>query len=143
MDPFLQSVCLETLLFPEQTMADKPTILIADDEPGVVAALAREARRAGLSYITDTSSHLVHELALKHQPAVIILDLKQHVDGRDLLATLKKDPRTKHIKVLVLSAIEDQFTRHVCLELGADDYDVKPFDPCFMSKVARLAGVKN
>ena len=54
-----------------------------------------------------------------------------------------KDPRTKHIKVLVLSAIEDQFTRHVCLELGADDYDVKPFDPCFMSKVARLAGIEN
>jgi two-component system response regulator AdeR len=43
--------------------------------------------------------------------------------------------------VLVLSAIEDQFTRHVCLELGADDYDVKPFDPSFMSKVARMAGL--
>ena len=121
-------------------MSEKPTILIADDEPGVVAALAREARRAGLSYITDTTSHQVLELAAKHQPAVIILDLKQHVDGRDLLAALKRDPRTRNIKVLVLSAIEDQFTRHVCLELGADDYDVKPFDPSFMSKVARLAG---
>jgi len=66
-------------------MSEKPTILIADDEPGVVAALAREARRAGLSYITDTTSQQV-------------------------------------------------------LELGADDYDVKPFDPSFMSKVARLAG---
>ena len=107
-------------------MSEKPTILIADDEPGVVAALAREARRAGLSYITDTTSQQVLELAVRHQPAVIILDLKQHVDGRDLLAALKRDPRTKDIKVLVLSAIEDQFTRHVCLELGADDYDVKP-----------------
>ena len=99
-------------------MSEKPTILIADDEPGVVAALAREARRAGLSYITDTTSKLVLELAAKHQPAVIILDLKQHVDGRDFLASLKRDPRTRNIKVLVLSAIEDQFTRHVCLELG-------------------------
>jgi CheY-like chemotaxis protein len=105
-----------------------------------VAALAREARRAGLSYITDTTSQQVLELAVRHRPAVIILDLKQHVDGRDLLAALKRDPRTRDIKVLVLSAIEDQFTRHVCLELGADDYDVKPFDPSFMSKVARLAG---
>ncbi|HET9158366.1 MAG TPA: response regulator [Myxococcaceae bacterium] len=121
-------------------MSEKPTILIADDEPGVVAALAREARRAGLSYITDTTSQQVLELAVRHQPAVIILDLKQHVDGRDLMAALKRDPRTRNIKVLVLSAIEDQFTRHVCLELGADDYDVKPFDPSFMSKVARLAG---
>ena len=131
---------LRSITHCESTMSEKPTILIADDEPGVVAALAREARRAGLSYITDTTSQQVLELAVKHQPAVIILDLKQHVDGRDLLAALKRDPRTRDIKVLVLSAIEDQFTRHVCLELGADDYDVKPFDPSFMSKVARLAG---
>ena len=82
-------------------MSEKPTILIADDEPGVVAALAREARRAGLSYITDTTSQQVLELAVRHQPAVIILDLKQHVDGRDLLAALKRDPRTRNIKVLV------------------------------------------
>ena len=46
-------------------MSEKPTILIADDEPGVVAALAREARRAGLSYITDTTSQQVLELAVR------------------------------------------------------------------------------
>src|SRR5512132_653732 len=78
----------------ESPMSEKPTILIADDEPSVVAALAREARRAGLSYITDTTSQQVLELAVRHQPAVIILDLKQHVDGRDILAALKRDPRT-------------------------------------------------
>lgn len=121
---------------------NRPTILIADDEPGVVAALAREARRAGLSYITDTTSQYVLDLARQHRPAVIILDLKQHVDGRDLLATLKRDPLTRDCKVLILSAIEDQFTRHTCLELGAADYDVKPFDPCFMTKVRRLAGLQ-
>jgi hypothetical protein len=37
--------------------------------------------------------------------------------------------------------VEDQFTRHVCFELGADAYEVKPFDHTFMTRVARMAGL--
>jgi two-component system response regulator AdeR len=119
-----------------------PVVLIADDEPLVVSALAREARRSGLASVADTTSHHVLELARKHRPAVIILDIHQNQDGRDLLALLKKDPETRDCKVIILSGVEDQFTRHVCFELGADGYEVKPFDHTFMSRVARLAGVK-
>ncbi len=121
----------------------RPTILIADDEPLIVSALARQAKLAGLSFISDTSSAHVVELAKAHKPAVIILDIVQNVDGRDLLAQLKRDPETRHIKVIILSAIPDQYTRHLCFELGAVDYEVKPFDSSFMRKVARLAGVED
>ncbi|HEX9507294.1 MAG TPA: response regulator [Myxococcales bacterium] len=119
----------------------KPIILIADDEPRIAFAIAREASRVGLFPVTDVSSERVFELAKKHHPAVIILDVLQRIDGRDLLAQLKSDPETKDIKIIMLSAIEDQFTRHLCLDLGADDYAVKPFDSTFMIRVARLAGV--
>jgi DNA-binding response OmpR family regulator len=119
----------------------KPIVLIADDEPRIAFAIAREASRVGLFPMTDVSSKNVLELAKKHHPAVIILDVMQRIDGRDLLAQLKSDPETKDIKVVMLSAIEDQFTRHLCLGLGADDYAVKPFDSTFMIRVARLAGV--
>jgi CheY-like chemotaxis protein len=119
-----------------------PVVLIADDEPLVVSALAREARRSGLASVADTTSERVLELARKHRPAVIILDLHQNQDGRDLLAQLKQDPDTRECKVIILSGVEDQFTRHVCFELGADAYEVKPFDHTFMTRVARLAGVK-
>lgn len=119
-----------------------PTILISDDEPLVVSALAREARRAGLHFISDTTSEHVLEMARAHRPAVIILDIHQHTDGRDLLARLKKDPETRDCKVVILTGVEDQFTRHVCFELGAVDYEVKPFDPTFMAKIARLAGLE-
>src|ERR1700737_4149320 len=119
----------------------KPIVLIADDEPRIAFAIAREASRVGLTPVTDVSSNNVLELAKKHHPAVIILDVMQRIDGRDLLAQLKSDPETKDIKVVMLSAIEDQFTRHLCLGLGADDYAVKPFDSTFMIRVARLAGV--
>jgi two-component system response regulator AdeR len=119
-----------------------PVVLIADDEPLVVSALSREARRSGLASVADTTSQHVLELARKHRPAVIILDLHQNQDGRDLLALLKKDPDTRDCKVVILSGVEDQFTRHVCFELGADAYEVKPFDHTFMTRVARMAGVK-
>ena len=72
---------------------------------------------------------------------MIILDIHQHIDGRDLLARLKKDPETRGAKVFVLSAIEDQFTRQTCLGLGAEDYDTKPFDISFVHKIARRAGI--
>lgn len=119
-----------------------PLVLIADDEPLVVSALAREACRSGLTSVADTTSEHVLELARKHRPAVIILDLHQRQDGRDLLAQLKQDPETRDCKVVILSGVEDQYTRHVCFKLGADAYEVKPFNPSFMPRVARMAGVE-
>jgi two-component system, OmpR family, response regulator AdeR len=118
-----------------------PLILISDDEPLVVSALAREARRSGFLSVTDTTSEHVLELARQHRPAVIILDIHQNRDGRDLLAQLKQDPATRDCKVVILSGVEDQFTRHVCFELGAEAYEVKPVDPSFMHRVARMAGL--
>ena len=118
-----------------------PVVLISDDEPLVVSALAREARRSGLASVADTTSRHVMELARRHHPAVIILDIHQPEDGRDLLAQIKQDPLTRDCKVIILTGVEDQFTRHVCFELGADAYEVKPFDHTFMARVARLAGL--
>ena len=119
----------------------RPLVLISDDEPLVVSAFARNARMFGLEVVSDTTSQRVLELARLHRPQVIVLDIHQRVDGRDLLAQLKKDPETRECQVIVLTGVEDQFTRHVCFDLGAVDYEVKPFDSTFMVKVARLAGV--
>ena len=118
--------------------ARRPVVLISDDEPMLVAALSREARRVGLDPVSDTTSDVV-TLARKHQPDVILLDVHQRIDGRDLLVQLKRDPETCDLKVIILSAVEDQFMRRTCLELGADDYAVKPFDPAFLLRVARMA----
>lgn len=113
------------------------TILISDDEPLLGAALRREARRFGIDVVIDTESNVL-ELARTHRPDAIVLDVHQNIDGRDLLVTLKRDPETKDVPVIMLSANEDQFLRHTCFELGAADYAVKPFDPSFLRKVARL-----
>ena len=114
-----------------------PTILVSDDEPLLVNALKREARRFGIDVIIDTKSNVV-EIARAQRPDLIVLDIHQSLDGRDLLATLKRHPETRDVPVVMLSANEDQFIRHCCLELGAADYEVKPFDPSFMRKMARM-----
>jgi CheY-like chemotaxis protein len=121
-------------------MNRKPVVLISDDEPLLVAAISREAKRLGLQAVADTTSNVV-SVARDLQPDVIILDVHQRIDGRDLLASLKKDPATAHLKVVMLSANEDQFMRHLCLQLGAETYEVKPFDPTFLRRIARLATV--
>ncbi|MDX2014421.1 MAG: response regulator [Myxococcaceae bacterium] len=118
-------------------MQRTPTILVSDDEPMLVNALKREARRFGIDVLIDTASNVV-ALAIEHHPDLIVLDVHQGTDGRDLLADLKRHPDTKDVPVIMLSANEDQFLRHTCFELGAMDYEVKPFDPSFLRKVARL-----
>ncbi|MFN7135279.1 MAG: two-component system response regulator [Myxococcales bacterium] len=118
-----------------------PTILISDDEPAIAAALTRLARREGLGTLVDTTADNVLTLAREHHPAVILLDVNQRQDGRDLLAALKADERTRDIKVVMVSGRDDQFTRHTCFELGADDFVAKPFDGTFMARIARLAHV--
>jgi two-component system, OmpR family, response regulator AdeR len=115
-----------------------PVILISDDEPLLVSALIREGRRSGLTCIADTTADNVLELARQYRPAVIILDIYQRRDGRDLLAQLKQDPLTRDCKVVILSGVEDQHMRHQCFQLGADAYEVKPFNATFMPRIARL-----
>lgn len=119
------------------SLTKKPVILISDDEPMLITAIGREARKLGLECLPDTTSDAV-AIAREHRPDVILLDVRQRVDGRDLLANLKKDPATKHIPVVMLSGVEDQFMRRVCLELGAEDYAIKPFDPSFLNKLSRI-----
>jgi len=120
-------------------MPHTPTVLIADDEPLFVSSLARQVRKAGLSFITDTTSELVLELARTRQPDLIVLDVHQHIDGRDLLSRLKKDPATRHIKVMMLTSHDDQYLRSTCIELGAHEFELKPADSIVIQKILRLA----
>jgi CheY-like chemotaxis protein len=119
-------------------MRQAPLILVSDDEPFIISALRRLARAHGLEVIGDTRGERIHQIARDTQPDLIVLDINQPVDGRDVLAHLKSDPLTRDVPVIVLSAVEDQFTRLTCLELGAADYAVKPLDVAFVAKLVRM-----
>lgn len=128
------------MALPPSQALDIPTVLICDDEPLLARSLARYLERMGMHCIEETIADRVHGLVKQHHPSVVVLDVHQQIDGRDLLSRIKSDPETSDTKVLVLSGIEDQFIRQTCLELGAEDYEVKPFSRSFAKKVCRLAG---
>jgi DNA-binding response OmpR family regulator len=58
-------------------------------------------------------------------------------DGRDICQELKKNPETKDIRVLILSAKDQQSDRVLGLDLGADDYVTKPFSPNHVARKIR------
>ena len=78
------------------------------------------------------------EAALKEPPDLILLDIMlPELDGRDVLAELKKHEPTREVPVIIISARGAQSDRRLALELGADDYLDKPFSTrMLLSRVA-------
>ena len=74
------------------------------------------------------------------QPDLVVLDIMMPIkDGRDICRDLKINPATKDIKILMLSAKDAQIDRVLGLEIGADDYMTKPFNPNHLaSKIKRM-----
>lgn len=103
------------------------TIYIVDDEPDIVQLVANELERYGHS-VTGFSTAAAFTKALqKHRPKLCIIDLSlPDQDGLNLVRELTEQT---DIGVIILSGRDSLPDRVLGLELGADDYIAKPFDP--------------
>lgn len=100
-------------------------ILVVDDEPAVTDLLAYNLRKAHYEVLTAADGRAALELARRSAPDLILLDLMlPEVDGLDVCRELRK---TSQVPVIMLTALGEETDRVVGLELGADDYVVKPF----------------
>jgi CheY-like chemotaxis protein len=105
------------------------TLLIADDDPDIVHLISRVAQTRGHKVLEATDGAEAIGLAIAEKPDAITLDIMMpRLDGRDVISRLKKDPATSRAAVIILTAVEDAYTRELCFEYGADDYVLKPFD---------------
>jgi two-component system phosphate regulon response regulator PhoB len=105
-----------------------PLILVVDDEHDLLALLDFNLKQEG--FRTALASSGVEALALLRQelPDLIVLDLMlPDVSGTQVCRTVKSDPRTRHVPVVMLTAKGDEIDKVVGFELGADDYVTKPF----------------
>jgi phosphate regulon transcriptional regulator PhoB len=106
-------------------------ILIVEDEKDVVDLLSLNLRKLGgffVSSVLDGSTALTK--AREEKPDLIILDVMlPKMSGLEVCKVLKTDSVTRNIPVLMLTAKAEEIDRIVGLELGADDYVVKPFSP--------------
>ena len=103
------------------------TVLIADDEPDIHTLILNFIDKKKVRVVSAFDGKEALEKISSEKPDLILLDVMMpHVDGRDVLAQIKKEKDTRGIIVLLFSARGEQNDRLVGLELGADDYISKP-----------------
>ncbi len=100
-------------------------ILVVDDEQSIVDVLTYNLTKAGHQPIVACDGEQALRLARTEQPDLVILDLMlPGIDGLDVCRELRKDG---DLPIIMLTAKDEEIDRVVGLELGADDYVVKPF----------------
>ena len=111
-------------------MVPTEKILIVEDEPDVAELLAHHLKAAGFG-VEIAENGRIALAAIKNQPpSLVVLDLMlPEMSGLDLCRTVKADPKTSNIAIVILSAKIEELDRVLGFELGADDYVVKPFSP--------------
>lgn len=126
---------------PSHTKMQQPgrRILIADDDAEIREMVRRVARPHGFEVIEAANAAEAQTLAAEGQPDLIVLDIAfPGEDGRDILATLKTDPRTSKIPVLVWSGRDAESARRISLSLGAEDFVEKASAQTLLTKINRL-----
>ncbi len=102
-----------------------PRILVVEDEESIAQPFAEALRRAGFDPLVTGTAAGARELATTESPDLVMLDLRlPDGDGRDVCRDLR---RHSDVPIVMLTARGTETDKIVGLELGADDYVVKPF----------------
>lgn len=116
---------------------DKWTILVVDDEP-INREVIKHILKADYNLIFAENGFKALALASSQLPALILLDVMMpEMNGYQACRTLKKDPRTRSIPVIFVTAMTEMEDEKMGLEIGAADYITKPISPPILK--ARIA----
>lgn len=115
------------------------TILVVDDEQDIIDLIKYNLQKEGYQVLAARNGKHALEQA-RHQPHVILLDVMMpELDGWEVLKELKKHPKTASIPVVFLTAKGTDIDEVLGLELGADDYIIKPIS--IPKLIARIKNV--
>ena len=118
----------------------KVNILIVEDEKDIIKMLEYNLKKEGFKVNDTRDGESALEEARRGHPDIILLDLMlPGIDGLEVCKSLKNDPKTSSIPVIMLTAKSQESDKIVGLELGADDYITKPFSP--RELIARIKAV--
>ena len=105
-------------------------VLVVEDEPDIRDLLAFHLERGGYQVTRAATGPEALRQLRAAPPDLVILDLMlPEMDGLEVCRRLRAEPATAALPVIMLTAKGDEVDRVVGLELGADDYVVKPFSP--------------
>ena len=112
-----------------------PLVLLVDDEPDQVEMYTLGLELAGFDVISALNGTEGIRLAMQSLPDAVVLDIRlPDIMGWDVCATLKADPRTKHIPVVILTAAATATLPQQVSASGCAAYLLKP---CFPDQLAR------
>ncbi len=102
-------------------------VLVVDDEAQIVKVLRAYLEKAGYHVLTAADGNAALVVIRQNRPDFVILDLNlPGIDGLDVCRAMRKE---SDVPILMLTARVEEADRLIGLELGADDYVVKPFSP--------------
>ena len=114
-------------------------VLIVEDEPEIAELIKFHLDREGMTSVVVHSGRTALEAASSNPPDAVVLDLMlPDLDGFEICRRLKAGADTRHVPVIMVTAKSDDADVVTGIELGADDYVVKPFSPKVL-----VARVKN
>lgn len=104
-----------------------PALLIADDNRQIVSILEEYAKKDGFTVTTVFNGHAALEKAQTMRFDIILLDVM--MPGMDGFAICREIRRKSNVPIIMITARGEDFERIMGLDIGADDYIVKPFSP--------------
>lgn len=134
----------EDISQPESERPDDKVLLVVDDNEDI-RVFIRTHFKAGYRVIEAADGKCGYETAVREIPDVILADMLMPVmDGQEMCRRIKKDERTSHIPVIMLTAVNSKEKELENLLVGVDDYITKPFDIHILSaKVDNLLHIRN
>jgi DNA-binding response OmpR family regulator len=125
-----------------------PLVLVVDDNEMNRDMLGRRLQRQNCEVVMAENGTVALEMVGTRPFDLVLLDIMMPgVSGYDVLERMKADPALKHIPVIMISAVDDIDSVVRCIELGAEDYLFKPFNPVLLKArvgavLSRRAGVR-
>lgn len=113
---------------PDETI--KARILVVDDDPLMRRIVAQSLGRSTYTIIEAESGVAGVQCAIEQEPDLILLDVMMpEMDGFEVIRRLRGHPRTQSVPIILLTALGEMTEKVYGMQLGADDYMTKPFDP--------------
>lgn len=108
----------------------KPVILIVEDEADIADLVKYNLEKEGFRTATIADGEKALERIRSSPPSLVVLDLLlPKLDGLAVCREMRRDPRTKAVPVLMLTARSEEMDKLAGFEAGTDDYLTKPFSP--------------
>jgi DNA-binding response OmpR family regulator len=108
----------------------KPLVLVADDDPDILALVTFRLERGGYDVVPANDGEEALRLALERAPDLAVLDVMMpKLDGYEVTTRLRQNERTRRMPVILLTARVQEADIARGFEVGADDYVKKPFSP--------------